>query len=60
MQPLDIEIHESFMKGESIGALAKKHKMDKSQVKRIINRVSNETRPGQADVLHKLHDNEAT
>jgi Mor family transcriptional regulator len=47
------------MKGMSVGALAKNYKLDKSQVKRIINRVSNEARPGQTNVLHELHDNQA-
>lgn len=58
MQPRDTSIYEAFMKGMSVGALAKNYKMDKSQVKRIINRVTNEIRPGQADVLHELHDNQ--
>ena len=60
MSQQDISIYEAFMKGMSVGALAKNYKLDKSQVKRIINRVSNQTRPGQADVLHELHDDKAT
>jgi Mor family transcriptional regulator len=48
------------MKGMSVGALAKNYKLDKSQIKRIINRVANETRPGQTDVLHELHDNQTS
>ena len=48
------------MKGMSVGALAKNYKLDKSQIKRIINRVSNEARPGQADVLHQLHDDKTS
>ena len=60
MSQQDISIYEAFMKGASVGALAKNYKLDKSQVKRIINRVSNQTRPGQADVLHELHDDKAT
>ena len=59
MQALDIKIYEAFMKGMSVGALAKNYKLDKSQIKRIINRVANEARSGQADVLHELHDNQA-
>jgi Mor family transcriptional regulator len=58
VQPRDISIYEAFMKGMSVGAIAKNYKMDKSQVKRIINRVSNEARPGQTNVLHELHDNQ--
>ena len=60
MQPQDISIYEAFMKGMSVSALSKNYKLDKSQIKRIINRVSNESRPGQADVLHELHDDKAT
>jgi Mor family transcriptional regulator len=48
------------MKGASVGALAKNYKLDKSQIKRIINRVSNEARPGQADVLYELHDDKGS
>lgn len=60
MQPRDISIYEEFMKGMSVGAIAKNYKMDKSQIKRIINRVASETRSEQTDVLHELPDNEAT
>ena len=60
MQQQDISIYEAFMKGISVGALAKNYKLDKSQIKRIINRVSNEARPGQANILHELHDDKAS
>ena len=60
MQQQDISIYEAFMKGMSVGALAKNYKLDKSQIKRIINRVSNEARPGQANILHELHDDKAS
>lgn len=60
MQPQDISIYEAFMKGASVGALAKNYKLDKSQIKRIINRVSNEARPGQADVLYELRDDKGS
>lgn len=60
MQQQDISIYEAFMKGASVGALAKNYKLDKSQIKRIINRVSIEARPGQADVLHQLHDDKGS
>ena len=59
MQPLDTKIYEAFMRGMSVGALAKNYKLDKSQIKRIINRVANKDSPGQADVLHELPDNQA-
>lgn len=60
MQALDTRIYEAFMKGMSVGALAKNYKLDKSQIKRIINRVSSETKSRQSDVLHELHDNQAS
>lgn len=60
MQQQDISIYEAFMKGASVGVLAKNYKLDKSQIKRIINRVSNEARPGQANILHELHDDKAS
>jgi len=58
VQALDTEIYQAFMRGESIGAIAKKNKMDKGQVRRIVNRVVEERSIG-AEVLHKLPDSEA-
>lgn len=58
MQALDTEIYQAFMRGESIGAIAKKNKMEKGQVRRIVNRVVEERSIG-AEVLHKLPDPEA-
>ena len=58
MQPLGIEIYEAFMRGESIGAIAKKNKMDKGQVRRIVNRVVEERSIG-AEVVHELQGKEA-
>jgi Mor family transcriptional regulator len=58
VQPLGIEIYEAFMRGESIGAIAKKNKMDKGQVRRIVNRVVEERSIG-AEVVHELQGKEA-
>jgi hypothetical protein len=46
------------MRGESIGAIAKKNKMDKGQVRRIVNRVVEERVIG-AKVVHQLQGKEA-
>jgi hypothetical protein len=46
------------MRGESIGAIAKKNKMDKGQVRRIVNRVVEERSIG-TEVLHELQGQEA-
>ena len=46
------------MRGESIGAIAKKNKMDKGQVRRIVNRVVEERGVG-AEVVHELQNKEA-
>jgi hypothetical protein len=46
------------MRGESIGAIAKKNKMDKGQVRRIVNRVFQERVVG-AKVVHELQGKEA-
>jgi Mor family transcriptional regulator len=58
VQPLATEIYDAFMRGESIGAIAKKNKMDKGQVRRIVNRVVEERGVG-AEVVHKLQDEKA-
>ena len=58
MQALAIEIYDAFMRGESIGAIAKKNKMDKGQVRRIVNRVVEERVIG-AKVVHQLQGKEA-
>jgi hypothetical protein len=46
------------MRGESIGAIAKKNKMDKGQVRRIVNRVVEERSIG-TEVVHQLQGKEA-
>ena len=58
MQALDNEIYQAFMRGESIGAIAKKNKMDKGQVRRIVNRVVEERSIG-AEVVYELQGKEA-
>lgn len=58
MQPQDIEIYHAWMRGESIGAIAKKNKMDKGQVRRIVNRVVEERGSG-AEVVYELQGKEA-
>lgn len=58
MQALDTEVYQAFMRGESIGAIAKKNKMDKGQVRRIVNRVVEERSIG-TEVVHQLQGKEA-
>ena len=60
MQPQDISIYEAFMRGDSVGSLAKRFKLDKSQIKKVINRVSNERGIAKSEVLHELHDDKAS
>ena len=55
MHPFATNMYEAGMRGESIGLIAKKYKMDKSQIRRIVNRVVEERGVG-AEVLHKLSD----
>jgi len=59
MQPQDIRIYEAFMRGDSVGSLAKRYKLDKSQIKKVINRVGNERVSTATEVLHELPTNEA-
>lgn len=58
MQPQDISIYEAFISGLSIGAIAKNFKLDKSQVRKVINRVASEKR--NAEVLLELPTNKAS
>jgi hypothetical protein len=46
------------MRGESIGAIAKKNKMDKGQVRRIVNRVVEERSIG-TEVVYELQGEKA-
>ncbi len=54
MQQKDISIYEAFINGMSIGAIAKNHKLDKSQVKKVINRVASERKLNGTEVLLEL------
>jgi Mor family transcriptional regulator len=58
MLPQDISIYEAWMKGNSIGSLAKRYKLDKSQIKKVISRVGNERTITKPEVLHELYANE--
>lgn len=55
MRPQDISIYEAFMRGDSIASLAKRYKLDKSQIKKVINRVGTERIITKPEVLHELH-----
>lgn len=55
MQPLDINIYKAFMRGDSVGSLAKRYKLDKSQIKKVINRVGTERVITKPEVLHELY-----
>jgi len=55
MQAQDISIYQAFMRGDSVGSLAKRFKLDKSQIKKVINRVGTERVITKPEVLHELH-----
>jgi Mor family transcriptional regulator len=55
MQPQDISIYEAFMRGDSVGSLSKRFKLDKSQIKKVINRAGAERIITKSEVLHELH-----
>ena len=55
MRHPDISIYEAFMRGDSVGSLAKRFKLDKSQIKKVINRVGTERNSTKPEVLHELH-----
>jgi len=55
MKQPDINIYTAFMSGDSVGSLAKRFKLDKSQIRKVINRVSNERCSTKSEVLHELH-----
>ena len=60
MLPQDISIYEAFMRGDSVGSLAKRFKLDKSQIKKVINRVGTERNSPRPKVLHELHAAQTT
>ena len=55
MRQPDTSIYEAFMRGDSVGSLAKRFKLDKSQIKKVINRVGTERVITKPEVLHELH-----
>jgi len=60
MKNLDNELLEIWQKGESIGSIAKRYKLDKSQVKRMINRAIESRKFSSAEVLQQLPANETS
>ena len=48
MQLPDTEIFTAWMKGESVGSIAKRHKVDKSQIKKIVNRCMEQRTSGKS------------
>ena len=59
MNNLSNELFELWKSGESIGSIAKRHKLDKSQVKRMINRAAQSRRVGSSEILQQLPAEEA-
>ena len=49
MQLPDTEIYKAWMAGESIGSLAKKYKVEKQQIRNILNKVAKEREHGARD-----------
>ena len=60
MQQRDTNIYEAWIKGMSIGAIAKNYKLDKSQIKKVINRVGSERRVNDPTVLLKLSNDKTS
>ena len=60
MKEQDMAIYSGWRKGRSIGDLAKTYKLDKSQVKKVINRVIKESRGGSAEMVYELPAEEAS
>jgi|APGre2960657404_1045060.scaffolds.fasta_scaffold23418_6 Mor family transcriptional regulator len=60
MKEQDAAIYSAWQHGRSIGDLAKAYKLDKSQVKKVINRVGKESRCGSAEVVYELPAEEAS
>ena len=55
----DTSIYEAFMRGDSVGSLAKRFKLDKSQIKKVINRVGTERVIAKPKVLYELYATQA-
>jgi len=60
VQQRDISIYDAWIKGMSIGAIAKNYKLDKSQIKKVINRVGSERRVSDPKVLLELSNDKAS
>jgi Mor family transcriptional regulator len=60
MTPQDISIYKAFMAGHSVGSIAKRFKLDKSQIRKVINRVSKEGRVCDTEVLLELQPVQAS
>lgn len=60
MKQPDTDIYEAFMRGDSAGSLAKRFKLDKHQIRKIINRVGIERRVTSPEVLLTLSDEETS
>lgn len=56
MNPSDIEMYEAWMRGDSIGSLAKRYKLDKTQVRKAVNRVMEQR---SAETVLELQGNKA-
>jgi len=60
MTPQDIDIYKAFMRGDSVGSIAKRWKLDKSQIRKVVNRVSKEARGSVTEVLLELQSVQAS
>ena len=56
MHPSGTEIYHEWMKGESINSIAKRYKLEKGQVRRIVNRVVEQR---SAETMRELPHEEA-
>lgn len=45
MNPSDIEMYRAWMRGDSIGSIAKRYKLHKTQVRKVVNRVMEQRSP---------------
>lgn len=54
MKEQDIAIYSAWQRGRSIGDLAKAYKLDKSQIKKVINRAGKESRVVSSEMVREL------
>jgi Mor family transcriptional regulator len=45
MNPSDIEMYRAWMRGDSIGSIAKRYKLQKTQVRKVVTRVVEQRSP---------------